>query len=64
MAMSDWTSVEDRLPEDEGRYAILYMKAGKWPTPFVADYYPRDGWSSEMFGEPITHWTTFPELPK
>ena len=66
MKKSDWISVEDKLPEEEGRYAVLYdqlpaIKGRLW----IGDWYPREKeWGNEIGGTIITHWQSLPEPPE
>lgn len=64
--MSEWISVNDRLPENRvpvltcGRYGIkvlyhtYYFLMGLW------------GWADDpwIFENEVTHWMPIPELPK
>lgn len=58
--MSDWISVEDRLPESEGNY-ITYEKNKPYSgTDFCVC------WFSKRFGfdfSGVTHWMPLPESP-
>lgn len=53
----EWISVEDRLPEEDGSYAVIYDGLKK-----VYVYYFES--KSQGFNENITHWMPLPEPPK
>ena len=57
---SEWISVEDRLPEREGKYLTFTIKGEvqlNWFVSFLADAEPEfDYW--------VTHWMPLPEPPK
>ena len=64
--MSEWISVEDRLPEDEGYVLVtdgddVYMgfKDDSWGSYFMNVESP----SMICFGD-ITHWMPLPEPPR
>lgn len=57
----EWISVEERLPERNGRYLIIddegYM--------VVASWYKDCGWFIPICrANPVTHWMPLPEAPK
>jgi len=56
----EWISVEERLPDEQGRYLIV-DKEGQMNTAF---YTPRFGWFSHFRIKNITHWMPLPEAPK
>lgn len=57
--MSEWISVEDRVPKKDGYYLVF--------VPFLKDY-PWIGVSSFREGgfddDDATHWIELPEAPK
>lgn len=57
---SQWISVEERLPDEQGRFLIV-DKEGQMNTAF---YTPRFGWFSHFRIKNITHWMPLPEAPK
>ena len=59
--MSEWISVNDRLPSEHGLYFVL----GHGGTPFVSLWVPDKGWhrqsaSKQLNG--VSHWMAVPEL--
>ena len=64
--MTEWISVEKRLPNKSDRYAILYRFGDKPDLhKFVADW---DGfeqrWANLLPKVTIVYWTDFPPLPE
>jgi hypothetical protein len=60
-----WIPVSERLPEREGRYAVIYESdSGRIRDKFTGDYHPQFGWSGVVTGTKITHWCRYPELPE
>ena len=57
---SEWISVEERLPDEQGRFLIV-DKEGQMNTAF---YSLRFGWFSPVRIKNITHWMPLPEAPK
>ena len=57
---SEWISVEERLPDEQGHFLIV-DKEGQMNTAF---YTPRFGWFSHFRIKNITHWMPLPEAPK
>ena len=57
MMGQEWTSVKDRLPENDGKYVVPFIG--------IAWYDPNFGWSLLLkpFIEAITHWMPLPDLP-
>ena len=58
---SGWISVNERLPEESGRFLLVddegYM--------FTASWYTTSGWFMPFcHGNAITHWMPLPEAPK
>lgn len=58
---SEWISVEERLPKEDGKY-IVHNRSG---MVFQAKYYssPKT-WGMVDKGVNITHWMPMPEPPK
>lgn len=56
---SEWISVEERLPEKEGRY-LVYGVIGGQPLVCGAHYDKHNGFGDDDF----THWMPLPEPPK
>ena len=56
----EWIGVEERLPDEQGRFLIV-DKEGQMNTAF---YSPRFGWFSHFRIKNITHWMPLPEPPK
>lgn len=58
-----WIACDKKLPEQEGRYAVLYSHPGrKALTPYIGDYDPVDGrWRCGLRDERITHWMALPD---
>jgi len=65
--MSEWISVEDRLPEivckDNTSDFVLVKCKGTQHKPFIAWYDKRGFWSSSCneCGSCIVHWMSLPE---
>jgi len=66
-----WVSVEERLPEEEGRYVIVYNYKDKFFRMFIGDYFiDSDGtgrWSAMPTNAEVTHWfgkLTLPQPPE
>lgn len=58
--MSEWISVEDRLPEFVGEYITF-----DGISPYISSYYGNGEWESPDANDPnITHWMPLPEPPK
>ena len=59
--MSEWISVKDRLPEQEGTYIVATVNGAVTMT----HYYPRHKrFSSSRINKLVTHWMNRPEPPK
>jgi hypothetical protein len=56
---SEWISVEDRLPEIEGKYLVFTNKGG---YIFACYYYKTNSFGFEHWD--VTHWMPLPEAPK
>jgi len=70
--MSDWISVDDKLPEEDGRYLVLetFMEPCisndsivRAHVPFVSNYRKEKGWMLDFSESKITHWATIPDAP-
>ncbi|MGI9569505.1 MAG: DUF551 domain-containing protein [Desulfobulbia bacterium] len=59
--MSEWISVEDRLPESEGMY-LCYSENGIQQVVYSAARYER--YSEHFMPFNITHWMPLPEPPE
>jgi Protein of unknown function (DUF551). len=57
-----WISVEERLPEKEGRYFVTDSKEVGEGVLLDGKLYACD--SAPIFTEDITHWMPLPEPPK
>ena len=64
--MTEWISVEDRLPED-GKSVFVYCKEQNRLefVPFIGDF-PLliINWETNESTCPVTHWMPVPEPPK
>lgn len=63
---SDWTSVEDALPD---KHTQVLMWSSKWNIAEAGSYYNGHFWVYNEIGdgyiaENITHWMPLPEPPK
>jgi hypothetical protein len=66
--MAEWIDVNERLPEEEGRYIVCTKNITGWKplknTVFICGYMFNDfiymGWENN----PVTHWMPLPEPPK
>lgn len=59
--MSEWISVEDRLPEKTGRYIVLYENGEIVDKNFWDDEPER--FVRVTTAGRVTHWIPMPELP-
>lgn len=57
--MSDWISVQDRLPDKAGDYLVFCCNHN-----FITISYFRGKTTWAKGNERITHWMLLPELPK
>lgn len=57
-----WISVEERLPEDSGKYIVCTTKGSVYCTRFKA--HSRGGNFQTDINTHITHWMPMPEPPK
>ena len=60
----EWISVKERLPEQEGRYLILYRHKDFGPLKVFISDYVEGKWNTVLERIEITHWMPFPEPPK
>lgn len=68
--MTNWISVDDRLPKYSGFY--LVCDSSESPSIEIMDWDSVNGWKVDPdsgfayrsgFGYEITHWSELPELP-
>ena len=67
VAVQEWISVKDRLPEDSGYYLVAYRDKYNESTSIDLDYYVKCGageWWANEFTHNISHWMPLPEPPK
>ena len=57
---NEWISVEDRLPEETGKYLVSTKNGVVYQTK----YYSGGKWGQKDKGKNITHWMPLPEAPK
>ena len=58
-----WIPVSERLPHDDGRYAVVYVQ-GNVRRRFIADYLVIEKrWTNTLDAE-ITHWYELLPLPE
>ena len=71
--MSDWISVEDRLPDVEGEYLVAYRSAYNREWQYLLDEWGSTDadddspcyWFSDGVGLPkIEYWLDFPRVEK
>lgn len=64
----EWISVEDRLPEENGRYLacikITHQLFGDLTTVAIIEYSKNHGFNLYSVTETVTHWMPPPEPPK
>ncbi len=61
----NWISVKDRLPEQDGRYAVCYrFKDQPFLKIYIGDWMYGIGWANLLSDTQITHWMPLPEAPK
>ena len=60
--MTEWISVEDRLPEKDGKYIVCTARGSVYCTRFKA--YGKIGNFQTDINTHITHWMPLPEPPK
>ena len=65
--MSEWISVEDRLPEKDGYYICALrdniVKPYVLRVQFCNDRFIISEWHEKNTGRKVTHWMPLPELP-
>ena len=79
MAMSEWISVKDRLPDKTGRYLVLKNRiapdclGGNRTDIVILRFFVDKGfrmpthipdWINEEINEEVTHWMPLPEPPE
>lgn len=57
-----WISVEDRLPEKDGKYIVCTAKGSVYCTRFKA--YGKNGSFQTDINTHITHWMSLPSMPE
>ena len=61
----EWISVEDKLPEQSGKYLVCTKNGNVYQTKFYS--YPENiggHWGQKDKGRSITHWMPLPDAPK
>lgn len=64
--MSEWISVKDRLPEDNGKYLVC-VDGDKINPPYVITWWFWNGKFEDFQYFPsrhVTHWMPIPEPPE
>lgn len=79
MAMSEWISVDDRLPDETGRYLAVKKRfapdelGGNRTDIVILRFFVDNGfrmptyipdWINEEINDEVTHWMPLPEPPK
>lgn len=62
----EWISVEDRLPEENGRY-LVFIKVSFFEDitiQRILEYNKSQGFNVYSVAETVTHWLPLPEAPK
>lgn len=61
----EWISVEDRLPNQSGKYLVC-SNNNRWKqgNVYQARYSTTYGWCQRDKGKGITHWQPLPQPPK
>lgn len=63
-----WISIEDRLPEENGRYLVCanvsHLAFTSLTIVAVMEYGKNHGFYLYSEDEPVTHWMPLPEAPK
>lgn len=57
-----WISVEERLPEKDGKYIVCTAKGSVYCTRFKA--YGKNGSFQTDINTHITHWMSLPSMPE
>jgi len=62
----EWISVEDRLPDNERRVAIVYKyKDSNIVKTYIGEYNPFEKrWINTLDDITITHWMPLPKPPE
>lgn len=67
-AKSEWISVEERLPAENGRYLVCvnvsHLAFTSLTIIAVMEYGKNHGFYLYSEDEPVTHWMPLPEAPK
>lgn len=66
VAVQEWISVEDRLPENDGRY-LCNVQSFAFPGMFYQAIlrYDKVGFrDGSIYTDDVTHWMPLPEPPK
>lgn len=61
-ALLKWIPVSERLPKEEGRYAIIFRE-GRLVRWFVADYLAHEKRWMNMWTAEVLAWMELPEIP-
>jgi len=62
--MSDWISVEDRLPDEQGHYLVIHSNDnGMWVDHFWKDGSKVGGYFGTVGAGEATHWMPLPKPP-
>lgn len=65
---SEWISVDDRLPEENGRYLVCvnvsHLAFTSLTIIVVMEYGKNHGFYLQNETETVTHWMPLPEAPK
>lgn len=65
---SEWISVDERLPEENGRYLacikISHLAFDIPPMVVIMEYNKIHGFDTISGEETVTHWMPLPEAPK
>lgn len=79
MAMSEWISVKDRLPDENGRYLAVKKRiapdalGGNRTDIVILRFFEDSGfkmpihipdWINEEINDEVTHWMPLPQPPK
>lgn len=60
VTIQEWVSVDERLPEEEGKYIVCTAKN----TVYCAKYHAKGKFFGTDMHTHITHWMPLPALPK
>ena len=79
VTVQEWVSVEDRLPDEAGRYLVVKKRiapdelGGNRTDIVILRFFVDNGfkmpthipdWINKEINEEVTHWMPLPELPK